>query len=222
MRPRLPPVPRRAASSHSPGRQFAHLAALHFAGGCPRKVGYHRDLDRALEAWEPALAARPEIIEQRAVFASARDRNDIGDRHGSEDFVGPSDHDRLEYPRVAEQDLLDLSGVHLLTATIDDVVGSAGEEDVAVGIHTPEVARVEPARLVETIRRAIEEVTAHNPGSANPEDADLAGRQRDAVRIPALDLAAERRANGPRMTRLPDRRCRDLARSLGHAPAQDQ
>ena len=55
--------------------------------------------------------------------------------------------DRL-HGRMAEQETFDLDDRDVLAAADDDVLGAAGNADVAVGIHPGEISGLEPAVFV--------------------------------------------------------------------------
>src|SRR3990170_4857678 len=61
----------------------------------------------------------------------------------AEELVGHADHGGLLDALDVEQDALDLLGRHLLAAGLDDVVHSADEVQVALGVHLAVVARVQ-------------------------------------------------------------------------------
>src|SRR5581483_1898346 len=63
----------------------------------------------------------------------------------ADDGIGAAHHDGGGHPPVVEQHRFDLGRVELLAAPVDDVVGPAGQVQVAVGVEAADVAGRQPA-----------------------------------------------------------------------------
>ena len=103
---------------------------------CASRSRHHATISSALGARRSALGAR-------------RLCRRVGD-HDRDDAFAPlrvltADHGGVEHRRVAEENLLDLDRVDVLAAGDDHVLLAVDEGDEALGVHAPEVARVEPA-----------------------------------------------------------------------------
>ena len=66
--------------------------------------------------------------------------------------VGASDGDSGGDSGVAEQRFLDHSGVDIVPAADDEVLGPAGDVDEAVGVDLAEITGVQPAVMDELAR----------------------------------------------------------------------
>ena len=100
------------------------------------------------------------------------------------------------------EQILDLARIDVLAAADDHVLEPAGDLQIAVGAHHPEITGVQPAfgvdRLACFLRHA--EVLTHLAARADADLADLAER-RDALAIGGRDLGfrqRQRRADGLR------------------------
>ncbi len=179
------------------------------------KVRDDLDAGRPFEFGEAFLAAFRQVIAQRGV----RDvhRYDERDGHLAENGVRPA-HDRgVAHPWVGEQDRLDLARIHLLTTTVDHVVGAAGQEEIAVRVEKTDVAGVEPTVVGESVAAGRTRIGANHPWPADLHRADHVGRAYRAVVIDDADLAVDRHAHRTRLAGPMRRIGRDQASGLGHA-----
>jgi hypothetical protein len=77
---------------------------------------------------------------------------------------------------LSEQDVLDLPRVDLLAASVDHVIGPAGQEQVAVVVEVAKVAGVEPALGVDDAGRAVLRVLPDDAAAPDLHPAHLQGR----------------------------------------------
>jgi len=77
---------------------------------------------------------------------------------------------------LGEQDVLDFPRVDLLAAPVDQVVGPAGQEQVAVLVEVAQVAGVEPAFGVDGTRGAVLRVFPDDAPAPDLHPAHLLGR----------------------------------------------
>ena len=93
--------------------------------------------------------------------------------------------------RVGVEELLDLARVDVLAAADDHVLDPAGDVDVAVAVHHPEVAGVHPAGPVDRLGGLLRlvPVAEHHRVAAGAQLAGLAAGQRQpGLRVDDLDL----------------------------------
>ena len=118
-----------------------------------------------------------------AVDGGARGEHDVGDGDLAGVPVRAADGRGGADRGVREQGVLDHRGVDVVAAADDEVLGPAGQVDVAVGVDRAEVAGVEPAVADHVPARAGDRRAARGRDSRRrrraPDDqhADLAGRQ---------------------------------------------
>src|SRR5262249_56400567 len=129
----------------------------------------------------------------RAAAAGTGGANDEGHRLLPHERVRATHHDRGPHPGVGEQDLLDLAGVDLLPAPVDDVVVSPDEEQIAVAVEPAEIAGGEPPAPVggwslgqDAARRR--PVRRHDAVAPDLDAADRLGGDAVAVVIDDLHL----------------------------------
>lgn len=98
--------------------------------------------------------------------------------------VGPPDRTGPGHLGVAEDRVLDDTGLDVVTAADDEVLGPAGQPDESLGVDTREIAGVEPsvddlAEAVgdQSVRVAAGDVPGKDGGAADRQGVDLAGRQ---------------------------------------------
>ncbi len=101
----------------------------------------------------------------------------------------------MAHPWIGEQHLLDLTGVNFLATTVDHVVGTAGQEEIAVRVEATDVTGVEPAVVRESVVAGAVGVGTDHPGAADLYVSGYTGRARGTVVVDDADLAADRYAH---------------------------
>ena len=118
---------------------------------------------------------------------------------------------------MAEQNLFHLQGRDLLSAAVDDVLDTADDEEIAVGVEIAEIAGPEPAVAEGGLRRRVVIiVAAAHIGSAQHDLAVLAAGERAARLVHDCDLGARGAADRSDLAQL-ERVGRDLRGRLRHA-----
>ena len=139
---------------------------------------------RQLEAGEPfGAAVRLERLGRQCRPA----QHHVGLDALPEACVGLADHRRLHHLRVREQRALDLLGVHLDAAAVDQVVDAPGDEQIAVCVDEAHVAAAPPA--VDEARTRLRRVLPVAERERRPAHRDLADR---ACRQHVVDAARGR------------------------------
>ncbi|MGY3294065.1 hypothetical protein ACVWW5_006730 [Bradyrhizobium sp. LM3.4] len=126
-------------------------------------------------------------------------------------------HAGLQHRRMTEQDLFDLQRRDLLPAAVDDVLDTADDEEIAVGVEVAEIAGPEPAVAEGRLCcRLVIIVAAAHIRSAKHDFAVLAARERTASLIHDRDLGARGAADRSGLAQF-ERISRDLRGRLRHA-----
>ena len=122
--------------------------------------------------------------------AGARGEGDERDGHLTGVQVRTAHRLRVGDRGVGQQHVLDDGGVDVVTAADDDVLGSAGEVEEAVGVDQGQVSGVQPAvaQLAQpvqhrTVGTPAGDVAGEHGRSADGEDADLTCRQVDPLTV---------------------------------------
>ena len=89
------------------------------------------------------MSSKLKFVPDLSVTKAQPSSPSLGVRHG--------DDGHLLDRRVAVQRLLDLGDGNVLAAADDDVLGAAGDSDVALFVHVGDVAGVKPAFLVRAV-----------------------------------------------------------------------
>ena len=102
---------------------------------------------------------------------------DVGHRQFAGMQVGLADRGGERHRRMLLQRLLDHRRVDVVAAADDQVLGAAGQVEVAVLVQVAEVAGVEPAGLEpDVLVVLVAQVTREHVGSAHADHADFGRR----------------------------------------------
>ena len=90
----------------------------------------------------------------------------------------------LSYGRMLEEDLIDLARSNLFPAAVDDLLDTAREEQVAIGVQIPGITRPEPTMCECTaVGRWVVLVARHDGCASHHNLADCTGWQHGACVI---------------------------------------
>src|SRR5580693_7318915 len=88
------------------------------------------------------------------------------------DWMFDRDDRSLEHVGMRHGEILDLDRGNPLAARLDDVLEPVGELHVTVGVNRPDVARAEPAALVDDLSTLALEIACDHAVSAHLQLAD--------------------------------------------------
>src|SRR5579883_1869614 len=151
-----------------------------FAAAAHLQPGDEAELGRDLVARQPVPAGFEDVLGKRGVGGDAGGGDDVGDDDGAGDRALARPHQRHAHRRMAVERGLDLLGMHLLAADIDDAAAPP-DEMVAAVAPLDHVAGIDEAVLAGQWRRTGTEIAAR------------VARRADAQRA-ALDLHLDRAA----------------------------
>src|SRR6476660_2549337 len=194
-------------SAFAPGPfPFAQHELLDLAGRRLRQLAEMNGL-RALEAGQARLAVVDNfLLSHRGAVA----QDNEGLRCLAPIIVRNADHRYLEHGGMRGNGLLNLDRRDVLATANDDVLGPVAQFDVAVRVHHPEVAGVEPAAAERAVCRfLVPEVALHRVIAAHDHFAERlpVGRHIDLLvahdtRIVRAHVAPAHRGHDP--AALPD------------------
>ena len=125
-------------------RLFQHRLNGAFQDLCilvQRQVIHDDDRARDLVGRQPLAAPGLQLCRRRAGAAHQRDgRSDILAQH----VVGDPDDGGVPHRRMLVQHVFDLDGRDVEAATDDQLLGAAGQDQVAIGVDVAEIAGFRP------------------------------------------------------------------------------
>ena len=124
-------------------KSLAQRAHIHLAGGSKRQFG------NEIEDFRNLVTAQLLLLPEESVESFGRRRGVARDDEGldtlAEFAVGASDDGTMPNLRMTTERGLDLFGVYLDPARIDDIVNTTIDPEVAIGINVAEVAASPPS-----------------------------------------------------------------------------
>src|ERR1017187_3338125 len=190
------PHPPSRSGDREPGRQ---LLLQDFSGGIPGQFVDELPPPRHLVGGQRNETVLPECL---GIGLPPRPQHHYGSHILTEDIVGHPDHRNLGYPRVGENDMLHVDGVHVASTPNDHVLRPAPDVEVTVCVETADVTGAEPA--IHPGRRGgfrVAEVLPLPTGNPKPDLTVFTGRDLPPVAVDTADLGGrERLAHRSRAT----------------------